>query len=128
MSHCVVCRSVKSIILCVMFVFFYFKCMFHSICCCYCSTCSLFWHLNIFFTEEIPKPPSEPAPIAKDKNLIEDDAPWRRPNSIRLNRTAQPESPPKIRTSHAVPTKLLYTNWNLIFYCRSSWERIECLG
>lgn len=49
------------------------------------------------FSEDIPKPPSEPAPIAKESQLIEDEAPWRRPTSIRLNRTNQHENPPKIR-------------------------------
>ncbi|XP_055325593.1 protein phosphatase 1 regulatory subunit 12A isoform X18 [Sitodiplosis mosellana] len=47
--------------------------------------------------EDIPKPPSEPAPIAKESQLIEDEAPWRRPTSIRLTRTNQNENPPKIQ-------------------------------
>lgn len=47
--------------------------------------------------EEIPKPPSDPAPTAKESQLIEDEAPWRRPTSIRLNRSNQLENPPKIR-------------------------------
>ncbi|XP_031620325.1 protein phosphatase 1 regulatory subunit 12A isoform X6 [Contarinia nasturtii] len=48
--------------------------------------------------EDIPiKPPSEPAPIAKESQLIEDEAPWRRPTSIRLNRSNQHENPPKIQ-------------------------------
>lgn len=51
----------------------------------------------MFISEEIPKPPSEPAPIAKESQLIEDEAPWRRPTSIRLNRSNQMENPPKIR-------------------------------
>lgn len=55
---------------------------------------------NLFFLtffkkclDEKPKPPSEPAaPISKDKNINDEDAPWR---SLR-GRTQQ-ESPPKIR-------------------------------
>ncbi|XP_031620321.1 protein phosphatase 1 regulatory subunit 12A isoform X2 [Contarinia nasturtii] len=48
--------------------------------------------------DDIPiKPPSEPAPIAKESQLIEDEAPWRRPTSIRLNRSNQHENPPKIQ-------------------------------
>lgn len=53
-------------------------------------------------SEDIPKPPTEPAPIAKDSQLIEDEAPWRRPTSIRLNRSNQHESPPKIRKYHII--------------------------
>lgn len=55
-------------------------------------------------SEDIPKPPTEPAPIAKDSQLIEDEAPWRRPTSIRLNRSNQHESPPKIRKYHNTNT------------------------
>lgn len=48
-------------------------------------------------SEDIPKPPSDPAPTAKESQLIEDEAPWRRPTSIRLNRSNQLDNPPKIR-------------------------------
>lgn len=51
-------------------------------------------------SDEKPKPPTEPAPLPKENpNVInEDDAPWRRPPTIR----PQPESPPKSRelTAH----------------------------
>lgn len=58
--------------------------------------------------EDIPKPPSDPAPTAKESQLIEDEAPWRRPTSIRLNRSNQLENPPKIRN---YPIRFEYTPW-----------------
>lgn len=61
--------------------------------------CNLF---DLTFSEDIPKPPSDPAPLAKESQLIEDEAPWRRPTSIRLTRTNQNENPPKIRNYQAV--------------------------
>lgn len=45
--------------------------------------------------EDISKVPSEPTPITKESQLIEDEAPWRRPTPIRLNQSNQNESPPK---------------------------------
>lgn len=45
--------------------------------------------------EDISTAPSEPTPITKESQLIEDEAPWRRPTSIRLNQSNQNESPPK---------------------------------
>lgn len=59
----------------------------------------MFFFSNVLFLfiEDIPKPPSEPAPLAKESQLIEDEVSWRRPTSIRLNRSNQHENPPKIR-------------------------------
>lgn len=62
------------------------------------------------FAEDIPKSPNEPAPIAKESHLIEDEAPWRRPTTIRVNRNAQHDSPPKLRKNHRI--SLLPTNFD----------------
>lgn len=49
------------------------------------------------YTDEKPKPPSEPAaPISKEIITVpEEDTPWRRSGSLRSR--GQPESPPKNR-------------------------------
>lgn len=61
------------------------------------NQCFFFQNVSFWFIEDIPKPPSEPAPLAKESQLIEDEVSWRRPTSIRLNRSNQHENPPKIR-------------------------------
>lgn len=49
--------------------------------------------------EDISKASSEPTSITKESQLIEDEAPWRRPTSIRLNQSNQNENPPKSECS-----------------------------
>lgn len=60
--------------------------------------------------EDIPKPPSDPAPTAKESQLIEDEAPWRRPTSIRLNRSNQLENPPKTRNDHTHFNQIIHSH------------------
>lgn len=60
-----------------------------------------FWYIlivvfKIFFLDDKPKPPSEPAaPISKEI-IPEEDTPWRRSGSLR-NRGQPDNSPPKNR-------------------------------